>query len=134
MEQPVNPPHPPHESPPEAVALLATGREELQRLVAVTTLGICRAMALGILSPDYACSRLLGPALLSRLEAMEVHPELRHAIHLATELEDVARLAPEALSGSLIEIEGKLLKVLADLPPPRSNDEKWLVTSRRQGE
>ncbi|RKH06350.1 DUF3969 family protein [Corallococcus carmarthensis] len=124
----------PPETPTEAVTLATAGFEEMQRFVAVTALGMCRAMALGTLSPAYACSRLLGPALLSRLEAMEVHPELRHAIHLATELEDVARLAPEALSGSLTEIEGKLLKVLADLPPPRSDDEKWLVTSRHQDE
>ncbi|NOK39110.1 DUF3969 family protein [Corallococcus exercitus] len=132
MEQPVNPPHPPHETPSEAIALQAAGVEESQRFVAVTALGMCRGIALGTLSPAYACSRFLGPALLSRLEAMEVHPELRRAIHLATELEDVARLAPEALTDSLTEIEDKLLKVLADLPPPRPHGEKWLVMSRYQ--
>ncbi|MBN8230543.1 DUF3969 family protein [Corallococcus macrosporus] len=132
MEQPVNPPHPPHGASTEAIALQAAGVEESQRFVAVTALGMCRVIALGAMSPAYACSRLLGPALLSRLEAMEVHPELRRAIHLATELEDVAHLAPEALANSLAEIEDTLLKVLADLPPPRSHDEKWLVMARHQ--
>ncbi|WP_375755253.1 DUF3969 family protein [Corallococcus exercitus] len=130
----MNPPHPPHESPSEAIVLQAAGLDELQRFVTITALGMCRVISLGTLSPAYACSRLLGPALLSRLDAMEVHSELRRAIHLATELEDVAQLAPEALTDSLTEIEGKLLKVLADLPPPRSHGEKWLVMPRYQEE
>lgn len=131
MEQPVNP------SPRtlEAVMTLqATGVEEVQRFVAVTVLGMCRAMVSGSLSPAAACSRLLGPALLSRLETMQVHAELRHAVHLATELEDVAQLAPEALSGSIAEIEAKLHQVLASLSPPSSDAAKWLVKAPVQGE
>ncbi|GMU07495.1 DUF3969 family protein [Corallococcus caeni] len=116
----------------DAITIEATGVEEVERFVAVTVMGRCRAMVLGALSPADACSRLFGPALLSRLEAMEVHPELRRAIHLATELKDVSRLTPEALTDSLTEIEDKLLKVLADLPPPRPHGEKWLVMSRYQ--
>ncbi|WP_223639712.1 DUF3969 family protein [Corallococcus sp. EGB] len=118
---------------PTTMTLEATGPEEAQRLIAVTALGMCRALTLGTLSPTYACERLFGPALLTRLEAMEVHPELRHAIHLATELGDVARLAPEALSGSIAEIEGKLHQVLASLPPPSSDAAKWLVKPSVQG-
>lgn len=117
----------PHQTPQEVLLLQAAGIEEVQRLVAITALGMCRALALGTLSPAYACSRFLGPALLSRIEAMRVHPELHHAIHLATELEDVARLAPEALPRSITEIEDKLLAVLVALPSPPSEDEKWLT-------
>ncbi|MGE6760458.1 DUF3969 family protein [Corallococcus interemptor] len=113
-------------SPQTAMTLEATGLEEVQRFVAVTALGMCRALVLGSISPAGACSRLFGPALLSRLEGMEVHPELRHAIHLATELEDVAQLAPEALSASIAEIEAKLHQVLASLSPPSSEASKWL--------
>ncbi|RKH52569.1 DUF3969 family protein [Corallococcus sp. AB049A] len=108
------------------MTLQASGLEEVQRFVAVTALGMCRALMLGSIAPAGACSRLFGPALLSRLEAMEVPPELRHAIHLATELEDVAQLAPEALSASIAEIEAKLHQVLASLSSPSSDAAKWL--------
>ncbi|WP_237726476.1 DUF3969 family protein [Corallococcus coralloides] len=131
MEQPVTP------SPPASEAVLtlqATGVEEVQRFVAVTVLGMCRAVAMGSLSPATACSRLLGPALLSRVEAMQVHSELRHAIHLATELEDVAQLAPEALPSSIAEIEAKLQQVLTSLSPPPSDAAKWLVKPPVQGD
>ncbi|RYZ17515.1 MAG: DUF3969 family protein [Myxococcaceae bacterium] len=119
MEQPV--------SALDAMTLQATGPEEVQRFVAVTALGMCRALLQGAVSPAYACSRLFGPALLTRLEAMEVHPELRHAIHLATELEDVDQLVPEALARSITEIEDRLLKMLATLPAPSPEGERWLA-------
>ncbi|NPD21919.1 DUF3969 family protein [Corallococcus exiguus] len=119
MEQPV--------SALKSMTFHATEPEDVQRLVAITALGMCRALREGAVPPAYACNRLFGPALLTRLEAMEVHPELRHAIHLATELEDVGQLVPEALSRSLAEIEDKLLKLLAALPAPSPEGERWLA-------
>lgn len=111
----------------ESLWLRARGGDEVQRLVAVAALGMCRALAAGALSPAYACHRLFGPALLARLDQLDAHPALRHAIHMATELEDVADLIPDKLAKSIAEVEAELLKALTDLAPAGLADEKWLV-------
>jgi hypothetical protein len=118
-------------NPQEAFQLRAEGSDEVQRLVAVAALGMCRALATGSLSPAYACRRLFGPALLVHLQKSHVLPALKNAIHLATELEDVANLVPDQLDASISEIETELLKVLKKLAPHDLAGEKWLAKSRR---
>ncbi|WP_237079420.1 DUF3969 family protein [Myxococcus xanthus] len=109
------------------LSFLAAGEVEVQRMVAIAALGMCRALAAGVVTPSYACARLFGPALLSRLEALHAHPELVRAIHLATELEDLSELAPEAMGSSLAEIEACLLRVLPALSPATTVGAKWIV-------
>jgi hypothetical protein len=111
----------------EILWLRAKGGDEVQRLVAVTALGMCRALATGTLSPAYACHQLFGPALLTRLNQMNARHSLRHAIHMATELEDVADLIPDKLASAIADVEAELLKALADLAPSDLAGEKWLV-------
>ncbi|WP_245814278.1 DUF3969 family protein [Cystobacter ferrugineus] len=93
----------------------------------MAALGMCRALVTSALSPDYACHRLFGPALLARLDQLDAHPALRHAIQLATELEDVADIIPDKLAKSIAEVESELLKALAELAPVGLSGEKWLV-------
>ncbi|ADO69000.1 DUF3969 family protein [Stigmatella aurantiaca] len=114
-------------TPQEELWLRAEGTVDVQRLVSIAALGMCRALATGTVTSAYACQRLFGPALLARIEKLEAHAELRHAIHLASELEDVAGLVPDKLADSIAEIESKLLKVLADLAPGEMSGDKWLV-------
>jgi hypothetical protein len=109
--------------------LRARGGDEVQRLVAVAALGMCRALVTSAISPAYACHRLFGPALLARLDQLDAHPALRHAIHMATELEDVADLIPDKLASAIADVEAELLKALADLAPSDLAGEKWLVRS-----
>ncbi|NVJ24097.1 DUF3969 family protein [Myxococcus sp. AM011] len=111
----------------EDVSLRAEGGDDAQRLVAISALGMCRALNSGAVTAAYACRQLFGPALLARLETPGVHPELRHAIHLATELEDVADLVPDKMRSSITEIEDKLLAVLSSLASAEVTAEKWLV-------
>ncbi|WP_284666104.1 DUF3969 family protein [Myxococcus sp. SDU36] len=73
--------------------LLAAGEVELQRMVAIAALGMCRALTAGAVTPSYACGRLFGSALLSRMEGLNSHPELVRAIHLVTELDDLLTCA-----------------------------------------
>jgi hypothetical protein len=114
--------------PYEVLWIRAEGVNDAQRLIAVVALGMCRAMSLGVLGPDYACHRLFGPALLARLEQIDTpHPALRHAIQLATELEDVADIIPDKLTKSIAEIEAELLKALEALAPDGLAGEKWMV-------
>jgi len=100
------------------------GGDEVQRLVAVTALGMCRALATGAISPDTACHRLFGPALLTRLNQMNACQELRHAIHMATELEDVANLIPDNLASAISDVEDELLKALTTLSTKRPAGDK----------
>ena len=113
--------------PHEVLWIRAEGNDDAQRLIAIAALGMCRALSLGVLIPDYACHRLFGPALLARLDQLDAHPTLRHAIQLATELEDVADLIPDKLAKSIAEVEAELLKALTDLAPVGLAGEKWLV-------
>lgn len=111
----------------EVLWLRAKGGDEMQRLVAIAALGMCRALVTSAISPAYACHRLFGPALMARLDQLDAHPALRHAIHMATELEDVADLIPDKLASAIADIEAELLKALTDLAPADLVGEKWLV-------
>lgn len=107
--------------------LSAKGVEEIQTLVAIVSLGLCRALASGVIGPTYACARLFGPALLTRMESLGSLAELREAVHLATELEDVSELVPHALQESIQEIEAKLVSAIGSLAAESTDGEKWLV-------
>ena len=109
------------------VCLRAKGSDDAQLLITLAALGMCNALAAGTLSPEYACQRLFGPALLTRLEQMNACQELRHAIHMATELEDVSDLIPDKLSGAISDVENGLRKALTKLAAKPPAGEKWLV-------
>ncbi|QSQ16134.1 DUF3969 family protein [Myxococcus landrumensis] len=123
----MNEPTPPRLMSQENLWLRAEGLVDSQRLVAISALGMCHALVQGAVTPAYACHQLFGPALLSRLATLKAHPELRHAIHLASEFEDVADVAPAKLASAISEVQGKLLSVLLALAPLESTEEKWLV-------
>jgi hypothetical protein len=101
--------------------------DEVSRLVAIAALGMCRALAAGTVSPAYACERLFGPALLKRLEQAGASADLRDAIHLGTELEDIADLIPARLPGAVADIEKQLLQVLAVHKASADAGEMWLI-------
>ncbi|NJK32708.1 MAG: DUF3969 family protein [Deltaproteobacteria bacterium] len=110
----------------EHLILKARGSEDIQMLVAMVSLGMCRALADGAVRPEYACARLFGPALLTRMQRLPARHPLIDAVHVATELEDVANLVPDAFEGAIQDLEDHLLRVvrsLADL----ADGEKWLA-------
>ena len=109
------------------LSLRAKGTEDAQLLITVAALGMCQALAAGSLSPAFACQRLFGPALMTRLEQMNACQELRRASHLATELEDVADLIPNNLGSAIADVENELRKALASLSAKEPVGEKWLV-------
>lgn len=115
--------------PHEAFWLRADGKEDAQRLIAIAALGVCRALSTGAISPAYACHRLFGPALLTRLDQLDARPAIRHATQLATELEDVADLIPDKLAKSIAEVEAEFLKALMELCPAGLAGEKWLASA-----
>jgi hypothetical protein len=123
----MNDPSPENPEPQEELSLRAKGTDDAQLLVTIAALGMCRALAAGALSPGHACQRLFGPALLTRLNQMNASQSLRHAIHMATELEDVANLIPDKLASAVADVEAELLKVLTTLAANEPAGEKWLA-------
>lgn len=109
------------------VCFAVCGLDEASRLVAVAGLGMCDALTAGAVTPTYACQRLFGPALLTRLERAKACPELRDAIHRATELEDIAEIIPERLPGAVSDVRAKLLEVLRRVSGQDDSGDRWLV-------
>ncbi|HSY23853.1 MAG TPA: DUF3969 family protein [Polyangiaceae bacterium] len=107
---------------------VARGEGEVLRLCAVLSLGMCEAISQGLVGPEYACHRLFGPALLARARAAGADDAFAEALNLATELDAVARLAPDALASSVDDLKRRLLQNLGKIVPGAIEGEKWLVT------
>jgi hypothetical protein len=71
--------------------------------LSVVSLGILKCIEEDILNYDDAMALLYQPFNIEKLEGQ--YPELGSAIHLGSELEDVASLIPEQLTISIREIE-----------------------------
>lgn len=71
--------------------------------LSIVSLGILKCIEEGILNYDDAMALLYQPFNIEKLEAK--FPELGSAIHLGSELEDVASLIPDKLEESIREIE-----------------------------
>ncbi|MGG5341551.1 DUF3969 family protein [Enterococcus sp. AZ192] len=71
--------------------------------LSIVSLGLLKCIEEGILNYDDAMALLYQPFNIEKLEAK--FPELGSAIHLGSELEDVASLIPEKLETSIREIE-----------------------------
>lgn len=106
---------------------VARGDQDIQRFVAVLALGMCRAVSSGAVSAEYACHRLFGPALISRAHEAGATPEFLEALNLASELDAVQRLAPDAFQVSLADIDARLIDVLRAIAPAVLEGEKWLL-------
>jgi hypothetical protein len=112
---------------------LARGGDDIQRLVVVLALGMCRAVSSGTLSAAYACHRLFGPAVIARAREAGATPELLEALNLASELDAIERLVPDFFRASLDDLDSRLMKVLRTLTPGALEGEKWLVMPAREG-
>src|SRR5580700_8763488 len=60
-----------------AARFVARGEDEILRLCAILSLGMCEAISHGLVGPDYACHRLFRPALLARARAAATNREPR---------------------------------------------------------
>lgn len=78
--------------------------------LSVMSIGILKCIEDGVLDYDDAMSLLYQPFNIDKLE--DKYPELGEAIHLGTELEDVASIVPEQLEKSIKEIENLNKKLI----------------------
>ncbi|MCY1061116.1 DUF3969 family protein [Nannocystis sp. SCPEA4] len=92
--------------------LQPTSASDAQRMAAIAALGMCVALRQHCTTARYACGVLFRPSLVSGLRALDADPALCEALHEALEIEDVARLAPEALDQLIEKIIDSLMMYL----------------------
>lgn len=104
----------------------AIGDEDVQSIVCLLSLGMCRALRDGTVSPAYACHRLFGPAVITRLRDAGAPTALLDALNLASELDAVARLVPHEFEEALRDLESRLVDSMRKLNLVEVRGEKWL--------
>jgi hypothetical protein len=77
--------------------LQPTSASDAQRMVAITTLGMCHALKMHSTTTRYAVGVLFRPSLVSGLRHLGADAALCEALDSALEIEDVEELAPEGL-------------------------------------
>lgn len=108
------------------VSLGADGREDVERLLATLSVGLCDAILEKKLSVTEACDSFFVPTFL-RLREGPIHKGLLSALHEASELENIERLVPHALAPAIERIRAAALDVLGQLPPRTSGTaERWI--------
>lgn len=110
----------------------ASGFDEFVRLSAIVSIGMCRSVSAGVVTPAYACHRLFGPAFVSRAKDA-ANQALVEALLLASEIEDVSELAPQSLASLLTELELRFLAVLRDTDESAQRVQRWLGPRVRLG-
>ena len=106
---------------------VARGDDDIQRIVAVLGLGMCRAISAGALSAEYACHRLFGPAVMSRVRSAGGTLEFLEVLNKASQLEDIEEHAPKAFAGAVAKVEAGLMDHLRTIAPTAVEGEKWIV-------
>lgn len=74
----------------------------LQSYLSILSIGILECLENGSITYDDAMNLLYLPGIIDKFK--EIFPDLGNALHLGTELEDVAELIPEKLKESICEI------------------------------
>ena len=67
----------------------------LQSYLSILSIGVLECLEKKLISYDDAMNILYFPGIIDKFE--EIFPDLGNALHLGTELEDVAKLIPEKL-------------------------------------
>ncbi len=99
---------------------------QIERLIAILSLGLCTAIKHQAIHIDEAEHILYSPLTLKKLTEIGSNQEIIELIHAGTELEDLASLLPKELSKTLSQIEGKTLKLLSTSSKTNPQLEKWL--------
>ncbi len=75
----------------------------LQSYLSILSIGVLECLEKELITYNDAMNILYFPGIIDKIE--EIFPDLGHAIHLGTELEDVAEFIPEKLGQSICEIK-----------------------------
>jgi hypothetical protein len=111
-----------------SIKLGATGKQEVERLLATVVLGIVDAIREERITPDEGDELFFVPLLLAFMKNRTLNHELIRAVDLATELRGLALLKPGALKSSLDDIRVKALSNIRHTPKKSVYYRPWLVS------
>jgi|GEM_PF-3042105 len=101
-------------------------RKELERLVAVLSLGLCTAVESNCLSSEEAESYLFNPYSINLLQTVRASPELLDLVNLGTTMGTCERHFPEILKSNLSTMKSFALSLLQSQPRSSKPNEHWL--------
>jgi hypothetical protein len=99
---------------------------QLERLLAVLSLGLSAALKHQVIALDEAEQLLYSPFTMTKLRELGGPHELLELIQAGTELEDLESLLPHDLTDSLTQMEHQALSLLATGEPSQPQLDKWL--------
>lgn len=99
---------------------------QLERLLAVLSLGLSIALKHQVIAIDEAERLLYSPFTMTKLRELGGLPELIELIQAGTELEDLDSLLPQELTDSLTQMEHQALSLLATGDPSHPQLDQWL--------
>ncbi len=100
-----------------------TTANDLRKLVLAMTVGLCDAIEQEALPIGEASHYLFSPRTMRLF--VDDH-EVNEIIHLASELEDIARLVPDALGEAVVDIRNKAMVAIRNTPPCDYQQGPWL--------
>lgn len=100
-----------------------TTANDLRKLVLVMAVGLCQAIEERALPIDAACHYLFSPRTM---KLFEDDREVHEIIHLASEFEDLARLAPDALGEAVVDVKRRAIVAIKNTPPCDYQQDSWL--------
>lgn len=101
------------------------------KLATLLTIGLCQSLRKGCITIDEAEWMLFSPRVMMH-EAIRDDP-IKKAIHLGTELEDVAQIVPDKLAMAIDEIEQIALERLAEFDDLRDTETNhWIDALEKQ--
>jgi hypothetical protein len=102
------------------------GKEDLERLILIINLGVIEAIKNHSLSMQEATNYFLNPYSAQTLEKMGVETSVKDLIYLGCELEDIERIIPDQLSGSLENVKNQAIYLLNNMPKAQLPTKYWL--------
>lgn len=104
---------------------------EVERLVAILSLGLCAAIETNCLSSEEAERYLFSPHSINLLQTVRASPKLVEIVDLGTEIGICERHFPDIVESSLSTIKSSALSVLQSLPRSSEPKQHWLQLGGR---
>ena len=100
-----------------------TEKCDVKKLVLLLTIGLCDALRANVITINEAEYYLFSPRTMRLMNHDE---ETRDIIHMCTEFENLARLAPKSLDGAIADVIDKAQTALKNSGSCDFESEPWL--------
>jgi hypothetical protein len=106
---------------------------QLEKLLAVLSLGLCVAIKNNVIEIEEAEQLLYSPFTMKKLSDVGANKKIIELIHAGTELEDIESLIQSELANTLSQMENHALQFLSTSPKTHPQlVEKWISQYLRE--